>query len=251
MLPLMKASGLVRSNASMVWSSECPLERATPAAISDKVWPARTAGNASPACVAAAADALAVARAAASVLALSCAARSATGAGSRAIALLEPARGASMAGSAIAAAVLGASTKAEYSRTSRPWPHSTSIRKLIAGWSTAWLLVTRITARPRASCANWNCRLLTSPCGRSRPTRANVVADASATRALSSSPGSLEMTGISATSGCPGLDSTRISPSPNAIAAPLQAISSNAPMPCIGRIAPPPLCFMGINIAAG
>lgn len=37
MLPLMKAAGLVRSKASMVWSSECPLERATTAAISDKV----------------------------------------------------------------------------------------------------------------------------------------------------------------------------------------------------------------------
>ncbi len=118
----MKASGLVRSSASMVWSSECPLERATAAAISDKVWPERTAGNASPAGAGAAARVLE--RMPGAAASAACPARSAAAAGAaagaRAMALLAPARGASMPGSAIAAAVLGASTSAEYSRTSRP-----------------------------------------------------------------------------------------------------------------------------------
>ncbi|MCW0378698.1 hypothetical protein NB697_001544 [Xanthomonas sacchari] len=138
------------------------------------------------------------------------------------------AAGASIAGASIAAAVLGASISAEYSRISRPWPQSTSIRKLSDGTSTGMRLLTWITARPLRVWVKRNCRSLTRPCGRSSPTRAKVAGEASATRARSSSPGSLEITGISARKGSPGLDSTRISPRPRASAAWLQASNSSA-----------------------
>ncbi len=111
------------------------------------------------------------------------------------------AAGASIAGASIAAAVLGASSNAEYSRINRPWPQSTSIRKLSDGTSTGMLLLTRITARRWLVCAKRNCRLPTKPSGRCSPTRAKVAGEASATRAFSSSPGSLEITGISARNG--------------------------------------------------
>src|SRR5690606_23923572 len=65
-----------------------------------------------------------------------------------------------------------------------------------------------------------------------------------------SSPGSLEITGISATSGCPGLDSTRMLPRPRASAALLYSPSARTSTPCIERIALLPRGFMPANIPA-
>ena len=262
-LPRMKASGLARNSATIAWSRETPLSRARSRAIPDRVWPLCT-GASVPAASAAAAGrgaagtgagaatgAVAVALAGAGFgVGVGVGAGTGAGAGSRTIRLDGAAAGASITGSATAVAVSGAATSAEYSRTSRPCPQSTSIRKLSAGTCTGVALVTRTTARPFASWANWNCSSPTSPSGRDRPTRSNVAADASPTVARSSSPGSLEITGISATSGCPGLDRTRILPRPRASAALLYSPSASTSTPCIERIAPLPLGFMPANIPA-
>ena len=134
--------------------------------------------------------------------------------------------GATISGSLTAWAVEGASTSAEYSRTRRPWPQSASMRKANAGVSTGVCEVTRMIALPCALRVSSNCSSLTRPPGRCRPTRSNVTGEASPTRRFCSSAGSAEMTGISATRGCPGRDSTRMSPRPNAIAELLARASS-------------------------
>gem|GEM_PF-4384785 len=134
--------------------------------------------------------------------------------------------GATISGSATASALDGASTSAEYSRTRRPWPQSASIRKLSDGVSTGACEVTRTTALPCALRVSSNCSSLTSPVGRCRPTRSKVTGEASATRRFSSSDGSADTTGISASNGCPGLDRTRMSPRPNASAELLARASS-------------------------
>ena len=100
-----------------------------------------------------------------------------------------------------AAAVSGVSTKAEYSRTSRPLPQSTSIRKFSAPWSTGLRVVTRITGRPLPSLPRLNCKSAAIPLGGDRPMRRNVSGEASRACSAASSPGVVEMMGISATSG--------------------------------------------------
>src|SRR5690606_23576817 len=172
-----------------------------------------------------------------------------SGSGARTIMSEGSACGASITGASIATALCGASTSAEYSRTRRPWPQSTSTRKDTACTSTGALLVTRTTARPWASALIANCRSRTRPVGGCRPTRAKVSAEARRTRAFSSSPGWLEMIGISASSGCPGPDSTRIWPRPSASALLLASNRAVATSHCNGRHAPCPLFSMARTIA--
>ena len=128
--------------------------------------------------------------------------------------------GASMAGCSGALAVFGASTSAEYSRTSRPCPQSTSTRKFSTGCSTGRVLVTRITGLPRASLPRLNCRSAATPLGGASPTRRKVSGEASRACSASSSPGVVEMIGISATSGWLRRDLTSIWPRPSAHAFP-------------------------------
>ncbi len=156
--------------------------------------------------------------------------------------------GATISGSATASALAGASTSAEYSRTSRPWPQSASTRKLNEGVSTGVCEVTRTTALPCALRVSSNCSSLTRPAGRCRPTRSKVTGEASATRRFSSSDGSAEITGISASNGCPGLDRTRMSPRPRAMAELLTRASSAAERQVSGRRAPLARLFMGDTI---
>ena len=136
--------------------------------------------------------------------------------------------GALIAGCSGALAVRGASTRAEYSRTSRPCPQSTSIRKFSTAWSTGATVVTRITGRPRASLPRLNCRLAATPVGGDRPTRRNVSGEASRACSASSSPGVVEMIGISASSGWLRRDLTSIWPKPNAHALPAASNSAEA-----------------------
>ena len=135
-------------------------------------------------------------------------------------------RGASIAGCTPALVVRGASTSAVYSRTRRPCPQSTSIRKFSTDWSTGFSVVTRITGRPRASLPRLNCRSAAAPVGGARPTRRKVSGEARRACRASSSPGVVEMIGISASSGWLRCDFTWICPSPSA--ATLPAASSNA-----------------------
>ncbi|MGE8573919.1 MAG: hypothetical protein ACN6QT_02345, partial [Burkholderia contaminans] len=100
--------------------------------------------------------------------------------------------GATISGSATASALAGASTRAEYSRTRRPWPQSASTRKLSDGVSTGACEVTRTTALPWLLVVSSNWSSLTRPVGRCRPTRSKVAAEARATRRFSSSEGSAE-----------------------------------------------------------
>jgi hypothetical protein len=128
--------------------------------------------------------------------------------------------GAWIGGCAGAATVRGASSSAEYSRTSRPLPQSTSTRKVTSGWRTGTLLVTRITGRPRSSRATLKSRSAAAPVGGSSPIRAKVSGEASRAWSCSSSAGSLEMMGISASKGWSIFDFTWICPSPSAAAGP-------------------------------
>ena len=148
--------------------------------------------------------------------------------GSRTMVLEGAGSGAWITGCPLATNAPGVSTRAEYSRTSRPCPQSTSTRKLTAATCTGSALVTRITARFWSSRATAKLSALTRPCGRGSPTRSNVVGDARRACSCSSSPGSVEMMGISASNGCPGCDFTRISPSPSAMAV-LLSNSSTSP----------------------
>ena len=100
-----------------------------------------------------------------------------------------------------APAVLGASISAEYSRTSRPAPQSTSIRKLSTGCSTGRIVVTRMTGLPLASLPRLNCRSAATPLGGARPTRRKVSGEASRACSAANSPGVVETMGISASSG--------------------------------------------------
>jgi len=167
----------------------------------------------------------------------------ATGSTGRSMRSVGAAAGASITGCPAAASVPGALTSAEYSRTSRPWPQSTSIRKFTAATSTGVRLVTRTTGRPASSSAMVKSSSLTRPSGRGRPTRSNVTGDARRARSCSSSPGSLEMTGISASSGWPGCDLTLISPRPSARAALLSNASPSPIMPARWSLAARGLCF--------
>ncbi len=133
--------------------------------------------------------------------------------------------GALIAGCTGALAVRGASTSAEYSRTSRPWPQSTSIRKFSTAWSTGATVVTRITGRPRASLPRLNCRLAAAPVGAARPIRRNVSGEARRACSACSSPGVVEMIGISASSGWLSRDLTSICPRPSAAALPAASSS--------------------------
>lgn len=94
--------------------------------------------------------------------------------------------------------------------------------------STGAALVTRMTGLPSLDIATAKSSWLTSPLGRAKPTRSKMTGEARRARSCSSSPGSLEMTGISASSGWPGCDMTRISPRPNAQAAWLAASRASA-----------------------
>ena len=232
-LPRMKASGLARSSAIIARSRLTWLPRATTLAICDKVCPRWTitlpsaAGAAAGAATArgrAGAGAGVVAVDGAGALTLSAAAGA--GAASRAMVLESVPAGATISGSATASALDGASTSAEYSRTRRPWPQSASIRKLSDGVSTGVCEVTRTTALPCALRVSSNCSSPTRPVGRCRPTRSKVTGEANATRRFSSSDGSAETTGISASRGWPGLDRTRMSPKPRASAELLARASS-------------------------
>jgi len=133
------------------------------------------------------------------------------------------ATGAWIGGCAGADTVFGVSSSAEYSRTSRPCPQSTSTRKLSSGWFTGCALVTRITGLPRASRATLNWRSAAIPVGGSRPMRRKVSGDASRACSCSSSAGSLEMIGISASSGWSSRDFTWIWPRPSAATGPATA----------------------------
>src|SRR3546814_13070965 len=136
--------------------------------------------------------------------------------------------GAWIGGCAGAATVSGASSSAEYSRTSRPWPQSTSSRNVSSDALIGSALVTRITGLPCGSSATVNCSPLTVLSGGSRPTRAKVSGEASRACRFSSSPGSLEMIAISASSGSPRSDLTVICPSPSANAGIASAASTSA-----------------------
>lgn len=123
-------------------------------------------------------------------------------------------------------AVRGASSSAEYSRVSRPWPQSTSIRKVSSGCCTGWVLVTRMIGLPLRSTAKVKRRSVTMPCGGSRPMRWKVSGEARPARSCASSSGPLAMTGISASNGWPARDLTSIWPRPSAQAAELANASA-------------------------
>ncbi|GAB1407213.1 hypothetical protein MASR1M8_11320 [Thermomonas brevis] len=127
-----------------------------------------------------------------------------------------------------ALAVCGTSISAEYSRTSRPWPQSTSIRKFSTAWSTGRTVVTRITGRPRASLPRLNCRSAASPLGGDRPTRRKVSGEASRACSACSSPGVVETIRISASNGWLRRDLTSIWPSPSAHALPAASTKAAA-----------------------
>ncbi len=234
-----------------------------PPAISDRVWPrctvmlpsAATAGAGAGRAGAGARGAAAVLRAGTGLVrdgvasagcdsAASGSATAEAASASRTMALDIAPSGATISGSATATALSGASTSAEYSRTRRPCPQSASIRKFSDGVVTGAWLLTRTTARPWVLRVSSNCSSLTRPVGRSRPTRANVTGEASATRRFSSSDGSAEMIGISASNGWPGLDSTRMSPRPRAMAELLARASSRVDTTLSGRFAPGTRFFM-------
>ena len=227
-----------------------------PAASCDRVWPRWTRPSSPPGATEAAGvgrgRAGACATGGAAVAGSAAGAGSAgatTGCGARTMLSDGRARGAWITGASMGAVVRGASTRAEYSRTSRPWPQSTSTRKASAATSTGTLPVTRTTARSWASVVISNCRSRTSPVGGCRPTLAKVSDEASRARAFSSSPGSLEMIGISARNGSPGADSTRIWPNPSAIAPPLASSNAISSSQCHGRLAPLPRMVMRRTIA--
>ena len=134
--------------------------------------------------------------------------------------------GISIAVGTAAPAVCGTSISAEYSRTRRPCPQSTSIKKFSTDCSTGRTVVTRITGRPRASLPKLNCRSEAAPLGGARPTRRKVSGDASRACSACSSPGVVDTIGISASSGWLRFDLTWIWPSPSAHALP--AASTNA-----------------------
>ena len=134
--------------------------------------------------------------------------------------------GALTSGGKAAPAVLGASISAEYSRTSRPAPQSTSIRKLSTGCSTGRIVVTRITGLPLASLPRLNCRSAATPLGGARPTRRKVSGEASRACSAASSPGVVETMGISASSGWLRLLLTWIWPRPSAHALPAASNSA-------------------------
>src|SRR5690606_10515830 len=109
---------------------------------------------------------------AASTAGSACAGSAATGAGasgSRTMVLEGATAGASTGGCAGADTVRGASSSAEYSRTSLPCPQSTSTRKVSSDASTGSALVTRITGLPCGSSATVNCSPLTVASGGSSP----------------------------------------------------------------------------------
>ena len=133
--------------------------------------------------------------------------------------------GALIAGCSGALAVRGASTKAEYSRTRRPCPQSTSIRKFSTAWLTGATVVTRITGRPRVSLPKLKRRSAAIPWGGSRPTLRKVSGDARRACNACSSPGVVEMIGISASSGWLIRDLTSICPKPKASALPAASSS--------------------------
>ena len=239
-LPSMKASGLARSSARMVWSRVKP--RSRPAAIPPSVSPRRTVRVSSPAMTsigaavaAGSCDGSGIATGSGAVSGSGMAAvwssRGGSGMAVGSVAVSGSAGGGSgsrttvLPGSTVAswiggctgaAAVCGVSSSAEYSRTSRPCPQSTSSRKVSSGCCTGAALVTRITGRPRASSATENCRSDTMPCGGDRPMRAKVSGDARRACSASSSLESLEMTGISASKGWSRCDRTLIWPKPSA-----------------------------------
>ena len=239
-----KASGFARSNASMVWSRLKPDGRSSLPAIFDSVSPcligpycacagaAPTGAGAGAAGCAGGSGATATADGAGS--GRSSGIGAATGAGAavtggaigRWTTFGAGETGASIAGCNGALAVFGASTSAEYSRTRRPCPQSTSTRKFSTDVSTGRVVVTRITGRPRASLPRLNCRSAAAPLGGASPTRRNVSGEASRAFSASSSPGVVEMIGISATSGWLRRDLTSIWPRPSAHAFP--AASSSA-----------------------
>src|SRR5690606_26130197 len=151
-----------------------------------------------------------------------------SGRGARTMVLDGAATGASTGGASGADTVRGASTSAEYSRTRRPCPQSASTRKLSMGSWIGSTVVTRITGWPSSLRARLNRSSATMPCGGWRPMRAKVSGDASPTRKRSSSPGTLETTGISASSGSPRPDLRRICPRPSAATAWLASSSRAA-----------------------
>ena len=258
------ASGLARINASMVWSRLKAWRIGRPLAIADKVSPAFTGPYCADAASAAGAlfagsgvragagsgvGAMALLPGAGSAAGAAASGACAAGTGiagttratGRCTTLASGVTGTSMAAATGALAVFGASTSAEYSRTSRPCPQSTSIRKFSTAWSTGWIVVTRITGRPRASLPRLNFRLAATPLGGARPTRRKVSGEASRACSASSLPGVVEMIGISASNGWLRRDLTSIWPSPNAQALPAASNKAAAIAPRIFPITCLPL----------
>jgi hypothetical protein len=253
MLPRMKASGFARSSATMVWLRLCPVCAAIPDAIPDNVWPARTGASSVPAATATGARATGAGIRAGSGEGAGAAADSVTTASGVPVAPVDSSAtsggavsagrtmtsdgttsGAWIGGCSGAATVCGESTSAEYSRTSLPCPQSTSTRKVNSGSCTGSTVVMRITGRPCGSSAMANCRSATRPAGGSSPIRRKVSGDASRACSCSSSDGSLDTIGISASNGWPCLDLTSIWPRPSANAGPQASASSRIQISRIG-----------------
>ena len=241
MSPLMKASGLARSSATIACSSDTPRSRSR--AISDSESPdlagPYSVGNADADAGAGAGTATTGVDAGRGAGAMGCTAGCCGGAttagagaaggatGARTIAFEGAATGAWIAGCSGASTARGAATSAEYSRTSRPCPHSTSTRNVSNGSLIGCSLVTRITGRPRPSSADVKRRLDTISSGPCRPMRAKVSADGTRASSCSSSAGSLDTIGISARNGSPIFDFISSCPSPRAAAAPLASSSTS------------------------
>ena len=255
-----KASGLARNNASMVWSRLKPRRTSSPLAIFDRVSPCFTGpywampgagvttgaaagllagagGRGAIATLGACSAAGSTAGSAEGEEAAACGTAAGTGAGAGAAAALgsgngrctrlgAAACGSWVSGCTTAPAVVGTSTNAAYSRTSRPAPQSTSIRNPNVPCSTGRSVVTRMTGRPLASLPRVKCRSAAMPLGGARPTRRNVSGDASRACSAANSPGVVEMIGISASSGWLRLLLTWICPRPRAQVLP--AASNNA-----------------------
>ena len=262
MLPPMNAPGLARSSAIIECSRLTPPGRSSRAAICDNDSPALTGpySLAATACrtaaVAAALGGVGAGRGVAVAIALlrragsarvACGTGTDTGAAARAgargggvttamggggngrsITSGRATTGASIGDCTGADTVRGVSTSAEYSRTRRPCPQSTWTRNVSSGSLTGCALVTRMIGRPALLSAGANCRPATMPRGGCRPTRANVSGAASPARNPSSSAGSWEIIGISASNGWPMRDLTSICPKPSAAAPALASVSASA-----------------------